>query len=112
MGSKLSNSEKMKSLGAVHDFQQSNGWHAKFNATVLAEKTGTIFFNSKVDVVVSDYRNYYNVNISWEDNLSEDEDYHELGLFGYYSTDYCRMRYSSGALIIHSDNNVKITIIC
>lgn len=50
---------------------------------------------------------YYEVQIMWENNLS---DYHDLGLFGSYRTDYVDMSYSGGILTINSDNGIKIEI--
>ena len=111
MGSKLLSKERNKSYDAVHRLLKKNKWTTKFDATVLAEKEDEIFFNSKVEVVVSDNLDYYLVNISWEDGLGKNKDYHKLGLFGYYSTDYCKMKYNNETLVIHSDEKIKITII-
>lgn len=111
MANKLTNEEKLNSLSAAHHFLQNNGGNIKINAMVLAEKNGDIIFKSKVNIMVGDYQIYYQVSISWEEGLEENEDYHQLGLFGYYSTNYCEMKYSRGTLVIQSDKNVKITII-
>ena len=59
----------------------------------------------------SDNMNYFNINITWEDALKDNEDYHDLGLFGYYSTDYCNIVQGNGILVISSNNGKRITIV-
>lgn len=69
--------------------------------------------SNKVIVIIGEYSNsIYNVNINWEDEPFGVEDYKEYGLFGYYSTRFCKMDYDkmSNTLTIHSSNGTKIML--
>jgi len=57
--------------------------------------------------------NCYRVNIIWLDSDGEDmepDEYHDLGLFGYYDADYCNISYENGRLEIVGTNAHTISI--
>lgn len=81
-----------------------------FSTTVVVDYGNeTVTYNDMV-VSLSDYGNWVNVNINWEDSGAVE--YRKLGLFGYYSTGYCKMYFdeSKNALTIESTNDVTITV--
>ncbi|MBG9753353.1 hypothetical protein ABD81_06500 [Bacillus thuringiensis] len=53
---------------------------------------------------------WYNINIFWEEGRVKD--FNNLGLFGFYSTDYNKVELDTDEfqLIIHSDNGILIKI--
>ena len=69
--------------------------------------------SNKVTVIIGEYSNsIYNVNINWEDEPYNLEDYKDYGLFGYYSTKFSDMDYDSmsNSLTINDKNGRKIIL--
>lgn len=104
MGKKMSSDDCMDSMSAVQEYLREFSQAAR--KKVIAQRGGDTIFNGEISVSIGYYHNYYNVNIEWED---KEPQYHEKGLFGYYSTDYCKMKYSKKVLTILS-NDIVITI--
>lgn len=107
MGNKLSFGEGLESMSAVLDYLRDNGT-LTLPKNVSVIKNGKLIVNDKIDVLALKFNSYMRVDILWED--SGYEDYKDLGLYGSYSSSYCRMTYIDGILTIKSDDNVEIVI--
>lgn len=105
MGNKISIDESRDSVSALMDYKRD--FSAAQEMRVVAKQNYQVIFNSRVKVVVGDYNNYHRVDILWDD---VEPDYHDIGLYGYYSTDYCCMNYDNGVLTIFDGNGIEITI--
>ena len=105
MGNKISVSERSNSVSALMDYKRNFSTSQKMR--VVVKRNHEIIFNNRVIVVIGDYNIYQRVDIMWED---VEPDYHDIGLYGYYSTDYCRMDYGDSALTIFDGNGTEITI--
>lgn len=68
--------------------------------------------SNKVMVMISSYLDSRNVNINWEDAPYGLKNYTEYGLYGYYSTAYCKMSYdeTSNTLTINDSNDRQIIL--
>ncbi len=108
MSSMVSPEQKMDNIQYLVEFRRENS--NKSIKRVLAKKNDEIIFNDDVTVIIGDYNTYFRVDIIWEDAISDSE-YHSIGLRGYYSSDYCIMKYSQNTLEISTDDGVVITII-
>lgn len=105
MGNKISANESMDSISALMEYKRN--FSASQKMRVVAERDHEIIFNNRVMVVIGDYNIYQRVDIMWDD---VEPDYHDIGLYGYYSTDYCHMDYDDGVLTIFDGNGTEITI--
>ena len=52
MGYKLKNKGAMDSLLAVKSFLKNNDWDIQLTKIVLAEKNGSVIFNSKAKIII------------------------------------------------------------
>ena len=107
MSKKVSADEGIKNIGELIAFRKDNSNTSK--KRVVVEMNGRTIFNDNVTVVIGDYNIYYRVDIIWDDVITQDE-YHNLGLYGYYSSDYCEMDYSAGVLTIDTREGIVIQI--
>ena len=105
MGNKISVSERSNSVSALMDYKRNFSTSQKMR--VVVKRNHEIIFNNRVIVVIGVYNIYQRVDIMWED---VEPDYRDIGLHGYYSTDFCRMDYEDGVLTIFDGNEIKITI--
>lgn len=105
MGKKLSHDEQLDTISALREYKED--YSRKEEMLVIAKKGNSIVFNDRVNVIIGDYNIYHRVDIMWDD---VNEDYHDLGLFGYYSTTYCKMEYSNRVLTIYDGNGMEIQI--
>lgn len=108
MGKKVSSEMSLNNISTLVEFSRDNT--NKSVKTVIAKRGNEILFNDKVSVIVGDYNIYYRLDIIWDDVVSEDE-YHNLGLYGYYSSDYCEISYSQEVLTIDTTDGIVITIV-
>ena len=97
MGNKLSDRENINNISACIDYINENSDNGKKH--VIAKRNGKAIFNDEVTVNFKKTNLYYNVNIFWDDKISE-ESYHELGLNGYYSSMFYKMHYENKLLHI------------
>lgn len=119
MGTKLSKDEALKSYQAALLArrkilkQKSNGL---IQTTVIVRENGHIWQYDDVTVVIEEdirgYDTFFNVSIHWEDAGLTMDEYHAIGLYGYYSSSFVKMEYDNfdDQLILHSDNDIKISI--
>ena len=108
MGAKLSREESLKSSNAVRDFKNTFG--DNITANVEAYVDGENVIDENIQVTISDYDGWVNVNIMWEDVGLKKKVYNKLGLNGYYSSGFCEMSFDGETLEIEIDNGViKIT---
>ncbi len=105
MGNKISANESMDSILALMEYKRN--FSASQKMRVVAKRNHEIIFNNRVIVGIGDYNFYQKVDIMWDDVKP---DYHDIGLHGYYSTDFCRMEYDDGVLTISDGNGIEITI--
>lgn len=108
MGNKVSGEMSLNNISALVEFSRDNT--NKSVKTVIAKRGNEIIFNDIVTVIVGDYNIYYRLDIIWDDVISEDE-YHDLGLYGYYSSDYCEISYSQKVLTVNTTDGIIITIV-
>lgn len=105
MGNKISIIESGDSVSALRNYKRD--FSTVQDMRVVAKRNHQVVFNDRVKVVIGDYNIYHRVDIMWDD---VEPDYHDIGLYGYYRTDYCRMNYESGVLTIFDGNGIEITI--
>lgn len=111
MGIKLSEDDRQKNGNEIYKFNLLCENHQAFKADIAVYKNDDIIFEGKnIAIHVVAGADWWDVNIMWEDSGLEREDYHSLGLYGKYSTGYCKMKSEYKNLIIYSENNIKITI--
>ena len=106
MGKKLSDKENISNIDACVEYSKTYSAFGKKH--VIAYREDDVIFLDLITVNISKANIYYNVNIMWDEKISEMK-YKEIGLHGYYSTMYCCMEYKEGLLIIKSDN-IRIEI--
>lgn len=106
MSKKLNATDSISSIDACVSYTKKYPSFGKKH--VIASGTKGTIFNDLVTVNIAKTNIYCNVNIMWDERMSEKE-YKENGLYGYYSTMYYRMCYSKGLLVIKSDD-IKIEI--
>lgn len=87
--------QELKSYGAVMDF--------------LRDYSVDVIFANTVTVGITVTNIYANVNILWDEVISENE-YHDLGLYGYYSSKFYDIDYKYGALKISGNEGIEISI--
>lgn len=105
MGNKISFDESIDAISALQEYKRDYSQYEEMR--VVAKRKNEVVFNGKVKVIIGDYNIYHRVDIIWDD---VDPNYHDIGLYGYYSTDYCQMNYSNGVLTIFDGNGIEITI--
>lgn len=98
---------KIDNLIAINEYKRNN--EKSTRKKVVVEKGGNIIFNDVVTVITGDDSNFNRIDILWDDVISEDE-YHNLGLYGYYSPDYCMMSYCAAANLFKIKTTEGITI--
>lgn len=108
MSKKVDSKVGFENISALVEFRRENS--TKVVKSVVVKKGNTIIFNDKVTVIVGDYNIYFRLDIIWDDVITEEE-YHALGLYGYYSSDYCDMEYSQKILTVDTRDGIVITII-
>lgn len=105
MGKKLSEKENIYGISALQDYKREFSSYGEM--LVIAKKDNEVIFNGRVTVGIGDYNIYFKVDIIWDD---VEPNYHDIGLFGYYSTNYCKMKYANGILTIEDGNGIVIDI--
>ena len=93
MSKKLKFNEVAESMGAINQLMRDSG-SKTFNANIHVydynrKELLLQYFNSRIDLGIDSQR--YHVNILWEDYGLNN--YHDFGLWGYYSTDFINMKY-------------------
>jgi hypothetical protein len=111
MGKKISIEEARKNDIEIVKFNALCKNHNRFEADIVVYKNGDKIFDEKniTTQVIMKY-NCWNVLIFWDDAGLDEEDYHKLGLFGYYSSGYSKMVNEYKSLIIFGDKGIKINI--
>lgn len=111
MGNKLSRQEQGKSDDAIYYFNQQCEAHNIFKAKVRVIENGEILLEEKnVPISIFERYDWWEVHIVWESVGLGREEYRAQGLYGYYSTGYCKMQCVGSCLIINSDNGIQIEI--
>lgn len=113
MSGKLSFQDSIDSMNAVKTLKrEANGLSVFFvNIFVYDSDYKLIKSFRGESIVITSTSEYYNVNINWEDYGLDD--YHDIGLKGYYSTTYTKMNYndSTGCLEIEAeDDDISIEV--
>lgn len=108
MGDRLNREQTMESSNAAREFKDEFGDNTI--AKVEAYIDGESVIDDNIQVTISDYDGWVNVNIMWEDVGLKKKVYNKLGLNGYYSSGFCKMTFDGETLEIETDNGVvKIT---
>lgn len=107
MSSKLIFQDSIDSMSAVKTLKREANGLSVFSANIFVYDSDYKLIKSFRGeyIAISSTNEYYNVNINWEDYGLED--YHDLGLRGYYSTTYTKMNYnnSTGCLEIEAEDD-------
>lgn len=112
MGMKLSEKDELKNSQEIYKFNLQCKNHNMFYSDIAVYKNDDIIFEGKnIATHVTERHAWWDIQIIWEDAGLGEEDFHKLGLFGVYSSGYCKMQSEYKSLIIFSDNNIKINII-
>ena len=105
MGTKISVDARLDAIFALQEYKREYSSYEEMR--VVAKKKEKVIFNGRIKVIVGDYNIYHKVDIIWDD---VNPNYHDIGLYGYYSTDYCHMEYTSGVLTIFDENGIEVII--
>lgn len=109
MGKRLSASRNSENMHNIMKFTDGE-YRIKAHVSVYDNNTELWHFNN-VDIIVSKMFNCYNINMPWED--LEKQNYRDLGLYGYYSTEYSIINYVKKGtyLKIQSSDSNKVIVL-
>lgn len=108
----MPNDKALESMLGVRDFVESLGgtpdsFHAKLDVVVTGAED---YLFKSVDFCTFYVASYiqYEVDIGWEDDKSK-PDYHDLGLFGRYNTNFQSFSFVNGKLVFcDGDNRINV----
>lgn len=109
----MTNDEKLQNLQNVKEYLGLNNKNlCFFNLQGFGEVET---FQKKVIVHTAYNNGYINISIMWEDDPLYLTNYKKIGLYGYYSTNYCKCIYDKdyNVLKIYDSNGriIKLTIV-
>lgn len=108
MGHKLSNTESSKSHKVLSNFKKVNGYSSKKDIVVkTANGIDEVFKDVRVVIRDNSYgTDLCEIDIIWEDAGLTEKEYRAKGLYGIYSSVYCKIREQYHKILIYSDHNI------
>lgn len=111
MGKRLTLLEQGENDIAVIKYKNRNDIEGLFTTRVqVLDEKDDLIFNDNITVLIAHNHDDNKVQIIWEDS-NDVKDFHDLGVFGYYSTAYVKIRDMVNSLHIYSIDCGKRTII-
>lgn len=114
MPGKLDKDTRMESMQNIHEFMEacdyiSDTFYMKLDVIVFANGSEYLYKNVTVNISHEFKYGHYKVSIIWEDDLSQ-VPYKQLGLHGYYSTNFQEFSFLTSLDFYDDDKSISILV--